>query len=382
MTNSRKYHTCAEKTCGHYVFYKAGNQFCPKCATRYTDSDVSHWAGNTWLRSGNQPPSTPKDSPDKAESKGGNGKGSGKPAAGKGTGKGGGSADATCGKHVDGCSFTFLSDMADLGLDENDLPMVKHIDALDRAKMDTMADAPRHLGWKPLLQRVCLRKFPIQDVEKSLDVRLDKARKAVTRSERARDTAAEARETAQAALDAAKLEETKAEDDLTKAKSERDACIFLQAKAANKRNCTLDGKKTAAAAEAPAPLPAEYSSVLETALNSEEQALLGLTAKRKTLDKDRVTILTTLKDLRESIPIDDHDDDGEAGQRERSPRRTQARNRLQEAEKKKAKIEADLTQCDASIDKCTRSLEKRRSAWATFQEEGACFTASMADTDL
>ena len=108
----------------------------------------------------------------------------------------------------------------------------------------------------------------------------------------------------------------------------------------------------------------------------------ALTARRKALDKDRVAILTTLKDLKESIPIDDHDDDGEAGQRERSPRRMQARTRLEEAEKKKAKIEADLTQCDASIDMCTRSLEKRRSAWATFQEAGASFSASMADTDL
>ena len=100
-----------------------------------------------------------------------------------GGGKGGsGADDSGGGKYVSGCSYIYESDMSDLGLDKRDQGMLVYIDGLSRDDMDSIAEVPRHIGWKPLLQRICLRKFPVQDEERSLDVRLDKARKQVTRS--------------------------------------------------------------------------------------------------------------------------------------------------------------------------------------------------------
>ena len=212
MGKTRKYHTCSK--CRHYVFYQAQNKGCPKCLTPYCDTDVSHWQGNSWIRDGSSSPSTAKEAPkDKAGYKGG-GNGTGK-GSGKGGGSGGDSCGGTC---VQGCSYTYESDMRDLGLDSHDIGMLVYIDGLTREAMDHMSDVPRHAAWKPLLQRVCLRKFPVQDEEKSLDVRLDKARKQVTRLEKSLIAARDARETAQAALDATKLEEETAESELEKAK--------------------------------------------------------------------------------------------------------------------------------------------------------------------
>ena len=51
---TRKYYTCPASACRHYVFYNAQTTNCCRCGATYSDGDVSHWQGSTWLRSGTQ----------------------------------------------------------------------------------------------------------------------------------------------------------------------------------------------------------------------------------------------------------------------------------------------------------------------------------------
>ena len=167
MGASKKYFACS--ACKHWEGFRAQQLCCGRCGAKYDmETDVSHWKRNWWVRGGS---SSPSPNSAKGVDTKSSGKGSSKGAAGKGGGKGGPGANDSCGgTYVSGCSDIYESDMRDLGLDKHDLGMLVYIDGLSRDDMDGMAEVPRHIGWKPLLQRICLRKFPVQDEEKSFDV--------------------------------------------------------------------------------------------------------------------------------------------------------------------------------------------------------------------
>ena len=226
-----------------------------------------------------------------------------------------------------------------------------------------MGNLPQYATFRTVFNWVAGRKFPEtnDDDEEGLVKQVDRARRAVSRTERNKDEAQEARLVAEEALKKATEELHKAEAEHTEAVATRDALDLKKAEGVKRRT----GQTSQPGDSAPAFIQVSKPSVVHEAKINEWKGLLEAAAtKRKSAVQELSTVEIGIKNLKENMPTVAEDESGTGEPRERSRDRKaeEAKAKLLKSEAKKAALTKTIAQCDETKEKVTARLEKFRAA--------------------
>ena len=350
MGASKKYLTCT--SCKKWEVFRASQLHCSKCGHKYDhDADVSLWKGGWWVSGGT--------GWDKNQCKG---KDDNKNDNKKGEGKGwkGARGDlVNDGPLAEGCQYLYASEAKCFELVDCDLALMRHFESKDLAGMEAMASLPRYLIFKPVFELICGRKFKPVDDEESLVKALDKARRDVTRTERAVDTASAARRAAQGELDRAVAALAEADAEHKEAQAEKDRLDLKKAELVTRRTgVTLGANNPPVVVTV-----AQPSAVMEQHYNVYTKVLEESAAKRKSTVAQLSTVDSLITTIKESLPVPDENDDSvDSNGRERSPvpKVKEAKKRLEEQEVKRAALQDVTAKIDAEKEKLTPLLTQYR----------------------